>query len=109
MTRRVFAEHGEQAACSLGLSLDADISSADDAVVAKGAAELRKALTFAHGIGARHLCGILYSALAKYAGPPTAAGRRNAVRELRALASEAADKDVKLCLEVVNRQATTNQ
>lgn len=29
MTRRVFAENGLQAACSLGLSLDADISSAD--------------------------------------------------------------------------------
>jgi hypothetical protein len=27
MTRRVFQEHGLQAACSLGLTLDADISS----------------------------------------------------------------------------------
>lgn len=103
MTRRLFAEAGLQPACSLGLSLDADISSADAAVVARGAAELDKALTFAAGIGSRHLCGILYSALAKYPGPPTAEGRANAAAELRKLADKAADLGVRLCLEVVNR------
>ncbi len=103
MTRRLFDEAGLQPACSLGLSLDADISSADAAVVARGAAELHKALTFAAGIGSRHLCGILYSALAKYPGPPTAQGRANAAAELRKLADKAADLGVRLCLEVVNR------
>lgn len=105
MTRRVFAEHGLQPACSLGLSLDADISSADAEVVARGAAELDNALTFAAGIGSRHLCGILYSALGKYPGPPTAEGRANAIAELRKLATKAADSGVRLCLEVVNRCA----
>ncbi len=104
MTRWVFAENSLRPACSLGLSLGADISSADKEVVAKGAAELDKALTFAAGIGAQHLCGILYSALAKYPGPPTPEGRANAVAELRKLADKAADRDVKLCLEVVNRR-----
>lgn len=103
MTRRVFEEHGLQPACSLGLSLDADISSADPGVVARGAAELEGALRFASAIGARHLAGILYSALAKYPGPPSGEGRANAVREVRALAGRAADQGVQLCLEVVNR------
>lgn len=103
MTKRVFAEHGVKAACSLGLTLDADISS-DDAIIAQqGAACLDKALTFAADIGAQHLCGVLYSALAKYPVPPTAAGRRHAVQELKVLADKASDKGVKVCLEVVNR------
>jgi D-psicose/D-tagatose/L-ribulose 3-epimerase len=37
MTRRVFAEHGVQAACSLGLTLDADVSSDSDEVRAAAA------------------------------------------------------------------------
>lgn len=72
-------------------------------VVARGAADLEAALNFAAAAGAQHLCGILYSALAKYPRPPTAAGRANCARELRQLAARAADKGVKLCLEVVNR------
>lgn len=107
MTNRVFAEHGVKAACSLGLSLGADISSDDSTVVQQGAAELDKALTFAAAIGAQHLCGILYSALAKYPRPPTAAGRQNAVRKLKVLADKAADKGVEVCLEVVNRLVMT--
>jgi D-psicose/D-tagatose/L-ribulose 3-epimerase len=103
MTKRVFNEHGVRPACSLGLSLDADISSADRDVVAKGAVELEKALAFASGIGSKHLCGILYSALAKYPQPPTAEGRRNCIEQLQLLAIKAEDKGVKLCLEVVNR------
>jgi hypothetical protein len=105
MTRRVFSEHGVGAACSLGLALDADVSSDDSSVVARGAAELDKALTFASAVGAGHLCGILYSALAKYPAPPTKQGRVNCVRELQVLANKAADKGVKVCLEVVNRCA----
>eukprot|EP00879_Flechtneria_rotunda_P028033 GHRR01030107.1.p1 GENE.GHRR01030107.1~~GHRR01030107.1.p1 ORF type:complete len:227 (+),score=49.50 GHRR01030107.1:177-857(+) len=106
LTKLVFEEHGSGAACSLGLTIDADISSTDKAVVARGAAELDSALTFASSIGAKHLCGVLYSALAKYPRPPTIEGRRNCVRELKVLADKAADEGVKLCLEVVNRYLT---
>lgn len=106
MTRRVFAEHGVQAACSLGLALDADVSSDSDEVVARGAADLDAALDFAAAIGAKHLAGILYSALAKYPGPATAQGRANSAREIRKLAAKAADRGIKVCLEVVNRYET---
>jgi hypothetical protein len=51
------------------------------------------------------MAGILYSALAKYPGPPTAAGRKNCVAALQRLAVMAEDVDVSLCLEVVNRCA----
>lgn len=72
-------------------------------VVAKGAADLDAALTFAAAIGSQHLCGILYSALAKYTRPPTPQGRKNCARELRQLATKAEDLGIKVCLEVVNR------
>jgi D-psicose/D-tagatose/L-ribulose 3-epimerase len=72
-------------------------------VVARGAADLDAALSFAAAIGAQHLCGVIYSALAKYPGPPTPQGRANCVREIRALSAKAADQGIKVCLEVVNR------
>ncbi|KIZ00974.1 D-tagatose 3-epimerase [Monoraphidium neglectum] len=106
MTRRVLEEHGLAAATSLGLTLDSDISSEDKEVVARGVAALEDALRFSADAGARHMCGILYSALAKYPGPPTAAGRANAAAALRGLASKASDLGVALCLEVVNRYET---
>lgn len=72
-------------------------------VVARGAADLNAALGFAAAIGAKHLCGVIYSALGKYSGPPTPQGRANCVREIRGLAAKAADTGIKVCLEVVNR------
>lgn len=72
-------------------------------VVTRGAADLNDALNFAAAIEAKHLCGVIYSALAKYPGPPTAQGRANCAREIRKLAAKAADKGIKVCLEVVNR------
>lgn len=103
MTRRLLEQHGLRAGCSLGLDLDADVSSEDPQVVARGAARLAGALHVAHGIGADYLGGILYSALAKYPRPATAAGRANAVAAVRDLAGEAAKVGVTLGLEVVNR------
>jgi hypothetical protein len=72
-------------------------------VVARGAADLDAALKFAAAIGAKHLCGVIYSALAKYPGPPTAQGRNNCAREIRKLSAKAADQGIRVCLEVVNR------
>lgn len=72
-------------------------------VVAKGAADLDAALTFAAAIGAKHLAGVLYSALAKYPAPPTPQGRATAAREIRTLAAKAEDKGIRVSLEVVNR------
>ena len=103
MTRALLEEHGLHATCSLGLTFDADISSADDVVARRGQERLEAALGVARGIGASYLGGVIYSALGKYGEPATAAGRSNCVAGLRELARRAADDDITLGLEVVNR------
>ena len=106
MTRQVLDEYGLRAATSLGLSFDADVSSEDDAIVAAGEALLNDALAAAAGMGAKYMCGILYSSLGKYSTGPTAKGRANAVAAIKRLAVHAGALDVTLGLEVVNRYET---
>ena len=92
---------------SLGLNPDADISSDDMVVAAAGEALLMDALKVASSFGSEYLCGVLYSALAKYPGPVSFQGRLNAINALRRVASAAKnDFGMKLCLEVVNRYET---
>ncbi|GJP48898.1 hypothetical protein CLOM_g8165 [Closterium sp. NIES-68] len=103
-TRHVLREHGLAASTSLGLSLDRDISSADPDVAARGEELLMAALAVAAGIGASHLTGVTFSAIAKYPTPfPGGKARDNMVGALRRVAARAADSGVTLGLEVVNR------
>lgn len=101
--RRTLEEHGLGVACSRGLAFDADVSSDDPKVVERGEALLQDSLDVATRLGAKNLCGALYSALGKYSQPVTAKGRANAVGVLKNLAAEAAKKDVGLGIEIVNR------
>jgi D-psicose/D-tagatose/L-ribulose 3-epimerase len=103
MTRRLLDEYGLEAACSLGLRFDADISSADPEVVRRGRELLDGALNVARDVGAAYLGGVLYSALGKYPGPPTPEGRRHCVESLARLADKAAVDGITLGLEIVNR------
>ena len=103
LTKAIASEARIATATSLGLSLDADISSTQSEVAARGKAALMDSLAFTHAIGARHMCGVLFSAIAKYPGPPSPANRRAAVAALQEVATAAGDKGVTLCLEVVNR------
>jgi D-psicose/D-tagatose/L-ribulose 3-epimerase len=100
---RMIARAGLQVSCSLGLRFEADISSADPAVVARGREHLYRALGAAQALGASHLVGVLYSALGKYAIAPTERGREHCIEVLRGFAADAADAGVTLGLEVVNR------
>jgi D-psicose/D-tagatose/L-ribulose 3-epimerase len=102
-TRKVLDDVGLRAACSLGLSLDTDISSSDPEVVARGERLLHEALSVTRDLGAEYLGGVLSSALARYTQPPTAQGWINCVRVLRGLAQQAAASGIALGLEVVNR------
>lgn len=102
-TAAVLRDHGLRGVCSLGLDLDADISSHDAAVVVRGEQRLQDALSVVSGIGGDYVGGVLYSAMAKYDRPPTAAGRANLVGALQRLASRAFDLGVTVGLEVVNR------
>jgi D-psicose/D-tagatose/L-ribulose 3-epimerase len=92
--------------CSRGLAFDADVSSEDPAVVARGAKLLEDSLRITHELGGTHFTGALYSALGKYGHPLSAAGRSNVVAVLRDLAKEASTKNMTLGLEVCNRYET---
>jgi D-psicose/D-tagatose/L-ribulose 3-epimerase len=102
-TKAVLADHGVRGVCSLGLDLDADISSPDPDVVARGQARLADALAVVTGIGGDYLGGAVYSALAKYDRPLDPRGRENMIVGLRTLARNAADHGVTVGLEPVNR------
>ena len=93
-------------ACSRGLAFDADVSSDDPQVVARGEQLLHDSLRITRDLGGTHLTGALYSALGKYGAPLTDAGRRNVVSVLRSLASEAAAEQMTLGLEICNRYET---
>jgi D-psicose/D-tagatose/L-ribulose 3-epimerase len=105
-TRELLTANGIQAACSRGLAPDADISSDDPAIVARGAALLHESLHVTHDIGGIVLTGALYSAFGKAAQPLTPTGRDNVVGVLRELAADAAPLDVTLGLEICNRYET---
>ncbi|MDT7652439.1 MAG: D-psicose/D-tagatose/L-ribulose 3-epimerase [Pseudonocardiales bacterium] len=102
-TKAVLADHGIRGVCSLGLDLDADISSPDPDVVVRGEAKLADALAVVTGIGGDYLGGAVYSALAKYDRPLDPRGRENMLAGLRRLARSAADHGVTVGLEPVNR------
>ncbi len=103
MTRKVLAEAGLGAACSLGLSFETDISSTDPEVVARGERLLHDALAVTGDLGAQYLGGVISSALGKYTNPPSKQGRANSVRVIQGLAEQAAASGITLGLEVVNR------
>ncbi|MBS42686.1 MAG: epimerase [Nocardioides sp.] len=105
-TRALLEQHGIQVACSRGLAFDADVSSEDLEVVARGEKLLHESLEVVTGLGGTHLTGALYSALGKYGAPLSDAGRANVVRVLQDLAKEAAARGVTLGLEVCNRYET---
>jgi D-psicose/D-tagatose/L-ribulose 3-epimerase len=104
--RQQLAAAGLQVACSRGLAFDADISSDDPDVVARGEVLLHDSLATTHALGGAILTGALYSALGKYAAPLTPTGRGNVVSVLRDLAKEAAGHGMSLGLEICNRYET---
>ena len=106
MTKRVLDEHGLVPTTSLGLRFDADVSSEDPEVVRRGEELLLDALDVTAEMGARYMCGILYSALGKYPAPCSALGYRNAVDAIKRVAKAARARGVTLGLEIVNRYET---
>ncbi len=103
LTRDLLQEHGLRVGCSRGLTFEADVSSEDPAVVARGVAMLEEGIAITQAIGGNYFGGILYGAMAKYHQPCTAAGRRNAVNAVKRVADFAGARGITLGLEVVNR------
>ena len=78
----------------------------DPAVVAKGRALLSAAVEAAHGFGATHLCGVLYSKLGKYDHPISPVSRRHCVESMAWLHEQCTQAGIDVSLEVVNRYET---
>lgn len=102
-TLATLKEFGIKAACSLGLSFDADINNEDSAIVAKGEAKLMAALDVVAAIEGDYLGGVLFSALGKYSHAATEKSRANSVAALKRLAIAAQAKGITIGLEPVNR------
>jgi D-psicose/D-tagatose/L-ribulose 3-epimerase len=106
LTKDLLQEYGLRAHASLGLSAKTDVTSTDPSIVAKGDELLRKVTDVLQDIGGTELCGVIFSALAKYPTPATKENRNNSIKAMQRLADYAADKGINIDLEVVNRYET---
>ncbi len=106
LTKDLLQEFNMRAHASLGLSAVTDVTSIDASLIYKGDELLRKATDVLAAIGGKELCGVIYCALGKYPGPASKQNRGNSIAAMQRLADYAADKDININLEVVNRYET---
>ncbi|MFV0450692.1 MAG: sugar phosphate isomerase/epimerase family protein [Propioniciclava sp.] len=106
LARRMIDDAGLSVTASLGLTPATDLSSEDPAVVAAGEQMLEKCLDLVATMGGDVLCGVIYSAMGKYLQPATAKGIANSQAALARLSTKAAERGIRLSLEVVNRYET---
>ena len=95
-----------QIAVTMGLPLNADVSSEDPAIVKAGEQLLANAVKAVRDIGGKTLGGILYSAHTKYSSQPSDRGRKNSVAAIEKTSQIAKQAGVSMVLEVVNRFET---
>lgn len=103
LARRMLDDAGLKVSASLGLTDRTDLSSADPAIVAAGERRLEACLDHVATMGGDVLCGVIYSAMRKYAEPPSARGVANSQAAIGRLAAKARERGIRLSLEVVNR------
>ncbi|WP_411720131.1 sugar phosphate isomerase/epimerase family protein [Mycetocola sp.] len=103
LTRHLLADHGIDAVVSLALGAHLDINTEDAASSDRGERMLDDAITFARGVGASYIGGVLYSKMAKYTHAATPASRNNSLAVLRRVAAKAEDAGIRLGMEYVNR------
>lgn len=101
--RHAAEERGLLLTCSLGLPFDADVSSTDGAVAARGEQLLADVIDTASALGAGVVAGVIHSAMGKHATPAEERHRSTAAEILRRIADRAAEHRIVLGLEVVNR------
>lgn len=94
---------GIEIVVTMGLPADADVSSEDKAVVARGRTMLADAVKAVRDIGGIRLGGILYSMHGKYDRMPTRTGWMHSAEAIAATAEVARENGVQVVLEVVNR------
>lgn len=92
------------------MSPDRDLVHPDDDIRRNGMAYVRHCIDAAHALGARNVIGPIYSAVGRVWQPSPDERARDVdllARQLRTLAGYAADRDVVLCLEPLNRFETS--
>lgn len=96
------ARNGISAYCGTGLGPDTDITSESGEIRARGRAHLARCLDIAHRLGSPTLGGVIHSAWGKRE-PVHRDSRTWAVQILREAAKQAAEWNMRLALECVNR------
>lgn len=102
-TRAALWRHGIEASVSLALGIDDDITSADPARTERGERRLLEAVEFAAEIDAAFVGGVVFSAMTRYVEGPTREGRERSLAVLRRVADTAAERDITIGVEYVNR------
>jgi len=103
LARRMLEDNGLAVTASLGLTDATDLSSDDPAVVRAGEDLLERCLDHVATMGGDVLCGVIYSAMRKYMTPTTERGVAHSQDAIGRLAGKAAQRGIRLSLEVVNR------
>lgn len=100
---RLLRDNDLAVTASLGLTSETDLTSEDPAVVAAGVATLERCIDHVATMGGDVLCGVIYSAMGKYMAPASDKGIAHSQAAISGLAVKAAERGIRLSLEVVNR------
>lgn len=103
VTRQAIKEAGLGLRLGIALGPEADMSSDDAEIAARGEATIGVALEAAADLGAPAVSGICYAAFKTYAAPQTAAQTERVAESLARLDSRAGKLGVRLGVEPVNR------
>ena len=100
--KQVLAETGLKVRCGTGLGADTDISSTDSALSSAGRDHLFRCIDIASELGSPTLQGVIHSAWGAKT-PVSEANRRASASGLKAVARRAADLNMSIALECINR------
>lgn len=103
MTARLSQEYGLGVAAGLCGSPTSDLSNPDPVIAKRGELWVEKAIALTRDMGAGLLGGPSYSAVQRYALPPSELARDNAVLAYQRLAKKAEAAGVRIGLEALNR------
>jgi D-psicose/D-tagatose/L-ribulose 3-epimerase len=103
MTARLSNEYGVGVAAGLCGTLTSDLSNPDPVIAKRGEQWIEKAIAVTRDMGATMLGGPSYSAVHRYALPPSEQARTNAVKAYKRLSKKAITAGVRIGLEALNR------
>jgi D-psicose/D-tagatose/L-ribulose 3-epimerase len=106
VTRRLANDAGIGVATGIVLPPEADLSSPNRDIAARGEAIISRALEAASEIGSSAVSGLVYAGLDRYRAPPTTAQREQVVAALRRVDGKADSLGLRIGLEPINRYET---